>query len=86
MFSEIHDHCVVSEIKCFCAIIYPPYDPSAEVNVRVLPVLMVEVHFDVCPYLFQITTFPVLKRVRRDTFLSNAENNSIRGKIFMTQV
>ena len=29
-------------------------------------------------YLFQISTFPILKEVHSDKFLSNAENNSIR--------
>ena len=70
----------------FFAIFYPPHDFSAEVNGRILPVLMVEVYLDIFPYLFQIPIFPVLERVDRDRFLSNVENNSIWGKVVMTWV
>ena len=34
--------------------------PSAEVHLRILPVLMVEVYFDIFPYLFQILTFAII--------------------------
>ena len=35
-------------------------------------------------YLFQVPVLPILQVVHRDKFLSNTENNSIRGKVAMS--
>ena len=54
------------------------WDPAT--NAKILPVLMIEAYFDMFPYLFQVPTFTILKRIPTDNFYSNAENNSVGGK------
>ena len=61
VFSEIYGHCVGSEIRLIFLSSFAFPSGSAEVNVRILPVLMAEAYFDIFAYLFQIPTFTIPK-------------------------